>query len=86
MPDRVNVPGPTLAKVGPFFLANNPKLSPRQREVLRLAALGYSDQEIAGVLFLSVWTVRDYLRTARAALGARNTTHAVAVALGNNLI
>jgi DNA-binding CsgD family transcriptional regulator len=62
------------------------KLSPRQRDVLRLAAMGYSEVEIARILVLSGFTVKNYLRSARAALGARNTANAVAIALSGRMI
>ena len=68
-------PGLSVKTDGPFFI------SARQCEVLRLAAAGLCDSEIARELVLSVHTVRSHLRTIRERLGARNTTHAVAIAL-----
>jgi DNA-binding CsgD family transcriptional regulator len=62
------------------------KLRPRQRDVLSLAASGYSEIEIARALILSGFTVKNYLRSAREALGARNTANAVAIALSRQLI
>ena len=70
------------AKAGsPFFV-----LSDRQCEVLRLAAAGLCDSEIAQALVLSVYTVRDHLRAVRERLGARNTVHAVSIALVQGII
>ena len=70
------------AKAGsPFFV-----LSGRQCEVLSLAATGLCDSEIALALVLSVHTVHDHLRAVRARLGARNTTHAVSIALVQGII
>lgn len=85
MPDRDVVPGQTVETVCPFFLLA-PRLSKRQREVLSLAALGCTDREIARALTLSVHTVHEHLERVRERLEARNTTHAVAIALGAGLI
>lgn len=64
----------------PFFL------SKRQREVLTYAAQGLTDRATARQLALSPRTVRAYLQQARRTLGAVNTTHAVAIAVGHGLI
>lgn len=85
MPDRVTVPGPSSFEGGPFFV-QKPRLSKRQCEVLSLVGHGWSDEEIAQQLFLSVWTVRDYLRQATVQLDARNRTHAAMKALFLGLI
>jgi len=55
-------------------------LTPRELEVLRLAADGASATEIAEMLFLSVGTVRNYLTTACAKIDARNRIDAVRIA------
>lgn len=55
-------------------------LTPREREVLRAAARGLEDAEIAAELFLSIDTVKTYLRRLRAKLGARSRGHAIALA------
>lgn len=57
------------------------ELSGRQRQVLCLAARGLRDGEIAGQLKLSRSTVRQHLCTIHQHLNARNTTHAVVIAL-----
>jgi DNA-binding NarL/FixJ family response regulator len=51
-------------------------LSPRQREVLVLAAEELSNAEIAGRLYLSESTVKQHLRAAYKLLGVRNRTEA----------
>jgi DNA-binding CsgD family transcriptional regulator len=56
-------------------------ISGRQREVLYLAAQGLTDRAIARRLAIAPRTVRMHLQMVREALGARNTTHAVAIAL-----
>ncbi|MFD5769989.1 DNA-binding response regulator [Streptomyces sp. NPDC127049] len=54
-------------------------LSPRELEVLRLAAQGADAAEIAGCLFLSQGTVRNYLTAIVAKLGARNRIDAIRI-------
>ncbi|MFC8723166.1 DNA-binding response regulator [Kitasatospora sp. NPDC057198] len=55
-------------------------LTPREAEVLRLAAEGAEPAEIAARLFLSAGTVRNYLTTVVTKLGARNRVDAVRLA------
>lgn len=63
-----------------------PLLTPRRLEVLRHAANGRTNAEIARGLGLSVDTVKDLMRRIYAALGARDRAHAVAVAMVRGLI
>ena len=53
-------------------------LSPRQRQVLRLATAGHSDKEIARILALSVPTVRTHLSRLYRNNGFRNRAEAAA--------
>ncbi|WP_067178719.1 response regulator transcription factor [Microtetraspora niveoalba] len=69
---------PSLA-VTAWDLADNP-LTPREIDVLRLAAGGAEATEIAAELFLTAGTVRNYLTAIVAKLGARNRTDAARVA------
>ncbi|MEW9532374.1 DNA-binding response regulator [Microbispora sp. NPDC049125] len=55
-------------------------LTARESEVLRLAAEGEDVSQIAGRLFLSTGTVRNYLATVVIKLGARNRVDAVRIA------
>lgn len=55
-------------------------LTDRERELLRAVADGASNAEIAGLLFLAEGTVRNYLSSAMAKLGARNRTEAARTA------
>jgi DNA-binding NarL/FixJ family response regulator len=61
-------------------------LSPREREVLSLAARGLTADGVAAELFLSVETVRTHTRNAIRKLGARNRLHAVVLALASGAI
>ena len=60
-------------------------LSLREQEVLALLALGYSNPEIAEELFLSVDTVKTYVRRVFAKLGVNNRTNAALLAAKYNL-
>lgn len=55
-------------------------LSPRELEVLRLAARGADAAEIAGCLYLSKGTVSNYLTAIVGKLGARNRIDAIRIA------
>lgn len=52
-------------------------LTPRQRQVLKLASAGAPSTEIAQQLYLSPGTVRNYLSAAVRNIGARNLLEAV---------
>jgi DNA-binding CsgD family transcriptional regulator len=58
----------------------------RQLDCLRLVAQGLSIRQIARRLNVHESTVRDQLANTRARLGARTTTHAVAIAVAVGLI
>jgi DNA-binding NarL/FixJ family response regulator len=62
------------------------KLTRRQREILQLLANGESTTVAARELDLSEETVKTHIKTALARLGAKNRTHAVAIALRECLI
>jgi DNA-binding NarL/FixJ family response regulator len=62
------------------------KLTKRQREILQLLANGESTSVAARELGLSEETVKTHTKNALARLGARNRTHAVAIALRDSLI
>lgn len=84
--------GPTLLSISHYFIAvlgnqarpaADREASPpsvREIECLTLAAQGLSDLEIAHEMRISVHTVRYYINTVTRRLGARNRTHAVALA------
>ncbi len=60
--------------------------SPREQEVLRLVAQGYSNAMIASRLHLSENTVKTYVETLLTRLNARNRAEAVAAASRLNLL
>jgi DNA-binding NarL/FixJ family response regulator len=62
------------------------KLTRRQREILQLLANGESTTVAARELDLSEETVKTHTKNALARLGARNRTHAVAIAVRECLI
>jgi two-component system NarL family response regulator len=62
------------------------RLSPREVEILRLAAEGDDTREIALKLSYSERTVKNAIHDVVIKLGLRNRTHAVAYALRKNLI
>lgn len=54
----------------------NDELSTREREVLALLALGYTNRQIATELYLSVDTVKSHMRRLYTKLGVTNRTQA----------
>ncbi len=61
-------------------------LSPREREVLRLIALGYTNQQAADALYLSVKTVETYRARLMAKLGLHTRAELVRYALQAGLL
>jgi DNA-binding NarL/FixJ family response regulator len=62
------------------------KLTQRQRQILQLLAAGESINFAARELDLSEETVKTHTKNALARLGARNRSHAIAIALRESLI
>jgi DNA-binding NarL/FixJ family response regulator len=61
-------------------------LSPRELDVVRLAAQGRTNAEIAAELFISVGTVKTHLSSVQAKLGARNRVEIAAWAWERRLV
>ena len=64
----------------------HPNLTPRQAEVLRLLERGYSTEQIARELQLSIETVRNHIRHLLRALDARSRIEAVAIGRREHLV
>ena len=63
-----------------------PKISRREKEVLKLIIDENTTQEIADKLFISLKTVESHRSSLLAKLSARNTAGLVRIALENNLV
>ena len=61
-------------------------LSARESEVLALIAQGLSNQEIADGAFLSINSVKTYIRSAYRKIGVERRTQAVLWATGNGFV
>ncbi len=80
---HVSLQAPALEQVEPTKAlgvkrqALTPKLSEREREIVRFMAQGYSDREIAQQLTLSENSVKTYAKRVYAKLDVKNRTQAV---------
>jgi DNA-binding CsgD family transcriptional regulator len=63
-----------------------PSLSPRERDALTFLAMGLNRSQAAAGMRISEHTFRDYVETARAKLGTRNTVQTVARATAMGLV
>jgi DNA-binding CsgD family transcriptional regulator len=61
-------------------------LTPRELQVLELAAMGHSDKCIGNMMRIGKWTVVSHIRSAKEKLGCKNRTAAVATAITHGLI
>ena len=61
-------------------------LTEREREIVALAALGSSNQDIAEQLFLSPLTVKTHVNRAMAKLGVRDRAQLVVLAYQTGLV
>jgi DNA-binding CsgD family transcriptional regulator len=62
----------------PLPLPSRPVLTPREKEVMQLSAVGLTSAEIAGKLGLSARTVNQHVDNVAEKLGTRNRTHTIA--------
>ena len=74
------------ADVGATAHADADPLSEREREVLRLLALGHTNQEIAGMLFISVRTAETHRAHIMQKLRLNTRAELVRYALGHGLL
>ena len=63
-----------------------PQITPRQREILRLVALGHTNREIAASLDISVRTVEVHRFNLMRRLNVRNVAQLLRQALQHNLL
>lgn len=61
-------------------------LTPRQLEIIALSASGYTGAEISQEIFLSLHTVRNYIKAAKKRTGARNLSQMVAWCIREELL
>ncbi len=61
-------------------------LTPRERDILRLIAAGYSNREIASVLRMSEGAVKNHTSSILSKLGARDRTRAVLRGIERGLV
>lgn len=61
-------------------------LSPREKEVLKFIALGYTQKEISAELFISIKTVDTYKTRIMEKIGAKRKSNIVRYALKNGII
>ena len=83
---RMLKPSPVIPVREPNPISSIPVLSSREREVLKLIAEGYSNQEIAQQLFLSLGTVKSYVRMILNKLSVDDRVQAAALAVREGLI
>jgi DNA-binding NarL/FixJ family response regulator len=67
------------------FSLGRPRLTPRERDVLRLVALGLSNSQIASRLFVSPETVKTHIAHLLRKLDVRTRTQAASYAIQNGL-
>jgi DNA-binding NarL/FixJ family response regulator len=78
------VQGFTTAAPRPGLRERFPALTAREADVLEAITLGHNNAQIAADLFLSVATVKSYVNSIFAKLGARDRAHAAAIASGRS--
>ncbi|SOB99341.1 regulatory LuxR family protein [Ureibacillus xyleni] len=57
----------------------HPKLSPRENEILKALANGFSTKEMTNILLLSEATIKQYIKSILVKLNAKNRVHAVSI-------
>ena len=86
--ERLGTNGDERSTPVPEAMADVPHepLTPRELELLRYMAEGYTNKEVARAMVLAEDTVKKAVQTLIAKLGAADRTHAVVLALRNRLI
>jgi len=81
---RYNPTGAVAEKLAQFAFSS--ALTPREVDVLRLAAQGLSNRKIGDALGISEHTVKSYFRNVLSKLGVQDRTEAVAEAIRRGII
>lgn len=68
------------------FLGASAGISPRESDVLQLVVMGHSNQEIADALFLSINSVKTYIRSAYRKIDATSRAQAIVWAIQNGFL
>jgi DNA-binding NarL/FixJ family response regulator len=68
------------------FLGASVGISPRESDVLQLVVLGHSNQEIAESLYLSINSVKTYIRSTYRKIGATSRSQAILWAVQNGFL
>ena len=68
------------------FLGASAGISPRESDVLQLVVLGHSNQEIADTLFLSINSVKTYIRSTYRKIHVTNRGQAIVWAIQNGFL
>jgi len=76
-------PGLDEALTMPAWPGQNAGLSPRESEILGFIAQGFTNEEISARAYLSINTVKTYIRTAYRKMGVTSRAQAVGWALRN---
>ena len=74
------------AAAGRDACADEQPMTPREREVLRLLAAGYSNREIARALFIAEGTVKNHVSNILTKMSVRDRTRAVLKAAERGLL
>jgi len=77
---------PDAGRIEMFERRRTGSLTPREAQCLALMSHGMTTEMVAQTLGIAFYTVMTYLKKARFALRAKNTAHAIAIALREGII
>ena len=72
--------------IGRWAVTKDAPLTVREEQILFALADGLTDSEIAAEVYLSTHTVKAHMKVLFGKLGARNRTHAVALAYHQGIL
>ncbi|MHC1781221.1 MAG: response regulator [Anaerolineaceae bacterium] len=82
---QLSVAGEKRSAAGDEYAARLSQLTPRERDVLKLLASGFTNREIAAALYLSEGTVKNVVSSIFTRLGIDDRVQAAAIAIRNGL-